>query len=512
MTDSAATFDIDMSQGILKLAPQGDWRARFLGDLDERLRDFADDSVGRDLIIDMGDVQRLDTVGAMMLQRTLHACQSRTEASGFVRASDAHASLLDQIESHLAPCHVEPLHGNAFVAVLRRLGMGAWDAILAGQALLSFIGETLATAARAITDPRRIRWTSTVHHMEEAGLNAIPIIGLMSFLIGAVVAFMGAKILSLFNADIFTVELVGISVLREFGVLLSAILIAGRSGSAFTAQIGSMKIREEIDAMRVLGLDPIETLVLPRVAALVIMLLITTLLSFGIRESARANNIMVAIKVTVVVLFIVVGVRHVQPANWQPFMPFGMEGVFGAAAIVFFAFIGFDAVTSAAEEVRNPKRDLPIGIIGSLAVCTILYVLVAAIMTGIVPFAKFAGVDHPVSLALQVAGESWVAGFVDLGAIIGMTTVILVMAYGQTRIIFAMSRDGLLPKRLSHIHPRYATPFLNTWVVGIVFAVIAAFVPLNVLAELINIGTLAAFSLIAVAVLVLRRTRPDLHR
>lgn len=246
--------------------------------------------------------------------------------------------------------------------------------------------------------------------------------------------------------------------------------------------------------------------------ALVIMLLITTVLSFGVRESARANNVMVVIKVTVVLLFIFVGVRHVQPANWQPFMPFGMEGVFGAAAIVFFAFIGFDAVTSAAEEVRNPKRDLPIGIIGSLAVCTVLYVVVAAIMTGIVPFTKFAGVDHPVSLALQMAGESWVAGFVDLGAIIGMTTVILVMAYGQTRIIFAMSRDGLLPKRLSHIHPRYATPFLNTWVVGIVFAVIAAFVPLNVLAELINIGTLAAFSLIAVAVLVLRRTRPDLHR
>jgi APA family basic amino acid/polyamine antiporter len=246
--------------------------------------------------------------------------------------------------------------------------------------------------------------------------------------------------------------------------------------------------------------------------ALVIMLLVTAVLSFGVRESARVNNVMVAIKVTVVLLFIFVGVRHVQPSNWHPFMPFGMSGVFGAAAIVFFAFIGFDAVTSAAEEVRNPKRDLPIGIIGSLAVCTILYVLVAAIMTGIVPFQKFAGVDHPVSLALQIAGEGWVAGLVDLGAIIGMTTVILVMAYGQTRIIFAMSRDGLLPKRLSHLHPRYATPFLNTWVVGIVFALIAALVPLNVLAELINIGTLAAFSLIAMAVLVLRRSRPDLHR
>jgi len=303
--------------------------------------------------------------------------------------------------------------------------------------------------------------------------------------------------------------IIGWDLMLEYGLATSAVSV-GWSGY-FQSLLSGFGLHLPVALTAAPGAIPgVQTLF--NLPALVIMLLITTLLSFGIRESARANNIMVAIKVTVVLLFIVVGVRHVQPANWQPFMPFGMEGVFGAAAIVFFAFIGFDAVTSAAEEVRNPKRDLPIGIIGSLAVCTILYVLVAAIMTGIVPFAKFAGVDHPVSLALQMAGEGWVAGFVDLGAIIGMTTVILVMAYGQTRIIFAMSRDGLLPKRLSHIHPRYATPFLNTWVVGIVFAVIAAFVPLNVLAELINIGTLAAFSLIAVAVLVLRRTRPDLHR
>jgi APA family basic amino acid/polyamine antiporter len=186
--------------------------------------------------------------------------------------------------------------------------------------------------------------------------------------------------------------------------------------------------------------------------------------------------------------------------------------VVNAAALVFFAYIGFDAVTSAAEEVRNPQRDLPIGIVGSLALCTVLYIVVAGIMTGIVPFAEFAGVDHPVSLALQYANQNWVAGFVDLGAIIGMTTVILVMAFGQSRILFAMSRDGLLPKRLSAIHPRYATPYFTTWLVGGVFAAIAALVPLNVLAELINIGTLAAFSLISVAILVLRRTRPDLPR
>jgi APA family basic amino acid/polyamine antiporter len=246
--------------------------------------------------------------------------------------------------------------------------------------------------------------------------------------------------------------------------------------------------------------------------AFLIMMLLTFMLSLGVRESARVNNIMVVIKISVVLLFILVGARHVTPANWQPFMPFGYSGVMSAAALVFFAFIGFDAVTSAAEEVKRPERDLPIGIIGSLAVCTALYVIVSAIMTGIVPFPEFKGIDHPVTLALQYAKENWVAGFVDLGAILGMTTVILVMAFGQTRIIFAMSRDGLLPKKLSTIHADYGTPFFATWVVGIVFALLAAVVPLNVLAELVNIGTLAAFCLVSVAVIVLRKKRPDLHR
>lgn len=215
---------------------------------------------------------------------------------------------------------------------------------------------------------------------------------------------------------------------------------------------------------------------------------------------------------TVVVLFILFGFGHVNTENWHPYAPFGASGIMSAAALVFFAFIGFDAVTSAAEEVKNPSRDLPIGIIGSLAICTVLYVIVAAIMTGIVPFAQFKGVDHPVSLALQHAGEFWLAKWTDLGAILGMTTVMLVMAYGQTRIIFAMSRDGLLPAKLSTVHPKYGTPYLATWIVGIVFGVIAAFVPLNVLAELVNIGTLAAFCLVSVAVIVLRNKRPDLKR
>ena len=246
--------------------------------------------------------------------------------------------------------------------------------------------------------------------------------------------------------------------------------------------------------------------------AFLIMLVLTFMLSLGVRESARVNNIMVLIKTGVVLLFIFVGVSYVKPDNWQPFMPFGMGSVMSAAALVFFAFIGFDAVTSAAEEVKNPAKDLPIGIIGSLGICTILYVVVAAIMTGIVPYMNFKGVDHPVSLALQYAGQDWVAGFVDLAAILGMSTVILVMAYGQTRILYAMSRDGLLPKKLSEVHPKYGTPYFATWMVGIIFGLIAAVVPLGVLAELVNIGTLAAFSLVSLAVIILRKKRPDLHR
>ena len=246
--------------------------------------------------------------------------------------------------------------------------------------------------------------------------------------------------------------------------------------------------------------------------AFLVMMVITTLLSVGVRESTRINNAMVAIKVAVVIAVIAVGAFHVEPANWQPFMAHGWHGVFGAAAVMFFAFIGFDSVSSAAEEVKNPKRDLPIGIIASLAVCAVLYVAVAAVVTGIVPSERFAGVSHPVSYAMQIAGQKWVAGFIDLGAVLGMLTVILVMSYGQTRIIFAMSRDGLLPKALSDVHPRFATPFKTTWLVGLFFGIIGALVPLDVLAELINIGTLAAFSMVSIAVLIMRRTHPDLPR
>lgn len=278
----AAQFEIGLEGGVLKLVAHGDWRARFLGAIDEALRDFEDDSTGRNIVIDVRDVQKLDTAGAMVLQRVLHSCPSRTSESRFVGANEAHAALLSQVEGHLAPCSVAPVRRNAFLMMLGRLGQGVEDAYFASLQILSFIGLTLATVGRVFSDPRRMRFTSVFAHMEEAGLNAVPIVGLMSFLIGAVVAFMGAKILRQFNAEIFVVELVALSVLREFGVLLAAILIAGRSGSAFTAQIGSMKIREEIDALRVLGLDPIEVLVIPRIIALVVMLPVLAFLGAGL--------------------------------------------------------------------------------------------------------------------------------------------------------------------------------------------------------------------------------------
>lgn len=267
-----AAYKIDVRDGLMRLDASGDWLARHLGALDSDLRAFEDDTVGRDVLIDVSAVGRLDTAGAMVLERILRSCSQRSDLSRIIGASPAHQQLLDNVRPHVAPCEVEPVPRNAFLSMVQRLGRGVVEGYYASIDVLNFIGLTLTTFARVIRNPQRLRVTSIIYHMEEAGIDAMPIVGLMSFLIGAVVAFMGAKILRLFNAEVFTVELVGISVLREFGVLLAAILVAGRSGSAFTAAIGTMKIREEIDALRALGLDPIEVLVLPRVIALIIFM------------------------------------------------------------------------------------------------------------------------------------------------------------------------------------------------------------------------------------------------
>lgn len=246
--------------------------------------------------------------------------------------------------------------------------------------------------------------------------------------------------------------------------------------------------------------------------AVLILLVITAILIVGVKESATANNVIVGIKLAVILLFIILGVGHVNPANWHPFMPYGWNGVFSGASIIFFAYIGFDAVSTAAEEVKNPQKDLPRGIIASLIICTVLYIVVSAILTGMVPYLKFKETAAPVAFALQQVGITWGSALVAVGAICGLTSVLLVMMFGQTRVLFAMSRDGLLPKVFGHVDSKFHTPLRSTLLVGIVTMIIAGFTPIAVVSELTNIGTLAAFVIVSASVIVLRKREPDQPR
>ncbi len=246
--------------------------------------------------------------------------------------------------------------------------------------------------------------------------------------------------------------------------------------------------------------------------AIIIILLISILLIRGVKESAAINNIMVGIKIVVVLLFLALGVFHVRPSNWVPFMPFGWKGVFQGAAIVFFAYIGFDAVSTAAEEVKNPQKDLPKGIIASLVICTILYIVVSAVLTGMVPYLNFKETSAPVAYALAQVGINWGSALVSVGAVSGITSVLLVMMFGQTRVFFAMSRDGLIPKTIGAVHPKLQTPVKSTVLVSIVTSLLAGFTPITVVAELSNIGTLAAFVIVSAAVIMLRAKSPEIER
>jgi basic amino acid/polyamine antiporter, APA family len=245
-------------------------------------------------------------------------------------------------------------------------------------------------------------------------------------------------------------------------------------------------------------------------AALIVAVL-SWLLVRGIKESARVNLTMVLIKLFVIVVFIVLTVWYINPANWQPFAPFGFKGIMTAAAIVFLAFVGFDAVSTTAEEAVNPQRDMPVGIMGSLIVATVLYVAVAAIMTGVVPY-KQLNVADPIALVLNMLHKPWASVLVSIGALAGITSVLLVLLLGQPRILFAMSRDGLLPPAMSRVHRRFRTPYLTTIITGTIVAVSAALTPINVVAELCSIGTLFAFMIVSAGVIVLRYTRTDLQR
>ncbi|WP_020125217.1 amino acid permease [Streptomyces sp. 303MFCol5.2] len=273
------------------------------------------------------------------------------------------------------------------------------------------------------------------------------------------------------------------------------------------------------------------------ILAAALVLVLTAILVVGTKLSARVTSVVVAIKVTVVLTVIVAGAFLIDGKNYDPFVPkaqpvpagdslqspliqlmfgwapsnFGVMGIFTAASVVFFAFIGFDVVATAAEETKNPQRDMPRGIIGSLIICTVLYVAVSIVVTGMQHYTELS-VSAPLADAFKATGHPWFAGFISFGAAVGLTTVCMILLLGQTRVFFAMSRDGLLPRFFSHVHPRFKTPHRPTILLGVLIAILAGFTSLSELAELVNIGTLFAFVVVAIGVIILRRSRPDLPR
>ena len=298
--------------------------------------------------------------------------------------------------------------------------------------------------------------------------------------------------------------IIGWDLILEYSVAVSAVAI-GWSGYANAA-------------LKAVGLGlPAEWIKGPlegglvNLPAILIVLVLGLLLALGVRESVRVNAAMVFIKLLAIAVFIAIAFSHVEPANWTPFMPFGWDGVMGGAALVVFAYLGFDAVSTAAEESRNPQRDLPIGILVSLAICTLLYIVVAGLLTGVAHYSTL-NVSDPVAEVILRLGYPWGAGVVAAGAIAGLTTVMLAMFFGLTRVFLAIARDGLLPPLFAQLNPRTQTPVRVILASGFVMAFIAGFTPIDTVAKLVNLGTLAAFFLVSVGVLVLRRKHPDLPR
>ena len=267
------------------------------------------------------------------------------------------------------------------------------------------------------------------------------------------------------------------------------------------------------------GLDP--SLEIPRLfdtipicfnlPAILLILFITYVLAKGIKESTKVAGLMVFIKLTVIFLFIVVGAFYVKPENWVPFAPNGFSGIFMGSFIIFFAYVGFDAISTAAEETKNPQRDLPIGILGTLLFCTTIYVLVAMVLTGMTPLNQI-DVHAPIAHAMRVVNQNWVAALISIGALTGLTSVILVYQLGTTRILYSMSRDGFLPKVFQNVHPKFHTPYFITWLTGILTVFGSLFMDLNISAELCNFGTFTSFIIVCIAVLILRKTDPDRPR
>jgi basic amino acid/polyamine antiporter, APA family len=294
------------------------------------------------------------------------------------------------------------------------------------------------------------------------------------------------------------------SLLSGFGLTMPAWLTHGYRTALLSSDPAVHALLQT--APRVAGIP-----VLLNIPAAVIVMAITWLLYIGVRESARANNIMVVVKLLVLGFFVVLGGMHIDPANYRPFAPNGWAGIHQGAAIVFFAYIGFDAISTAAEETKNPQRNMPIGILAGLAVCTLIYVIVGIVATGVVPYQQLKASD-PLARALEIAGMPTASWIVSFGAVVSLTAVLLVFQYGQPRIFLAMARDGLLPRWASRIHPKYRTPHVTTVVTGVVVALGSLVMDENEIYDLTNIGTLSAFAIVCLGVLVLRYKDPDRPR
>jgi basic amino acid/polyamine antiporter, APA family len=302
--------------------------------------------------------------------------------------------------------------------------------------------------------------------------------------------------------------IIGWDLILEYGLATPTVAIgwSGYVGNALTA-IGLELPKILLNAP---GTKDVAGAIMNLPAFLIIVLL-SVLLAIGVHTSARFNHAMVFVKLTAITVFIAVAAFNVTPSNWTPFMPFGWEGIMQGGALIFFAYIGFDAVSTAADEAINPQRDLPIGILASLVICTIIYIVVSGLLTGLVSY-KELEVSSPVAFALLKVGHNWAAALIAAGAIAGLTTVMLVLYYGLTRIFLAMARDGLLPPIFSKVNSKTQTPIPVILISGTFMALVAGFTPINEVAELVNIGTLAAFVLVCAGVIVLRKTHPDIPR
>ncbi|NBB15357.1 amino acid permease [Caulobacter sp. SLTY] len=318
-----------------------------------------------------------------------------------------------------------------------------------------------------------------------------------------------------------------VSMLHDFGINFPSIMVAGKEAPMWATPLIQASPNEAGNLVFSM------TGTLNAVAAIGIAL-VCALLVLGVSESANVNNIIVVIKVIVLLTFIAVGVTYINPANWQPFIPeptgnageYGVGGIFRGAAIIFFAYVGFEAVSTAAAEAKNPSKDVPIGILGALVICTVIYMAVAAVMTGVVPYKELAS-PAPIAVAIDRMGLEWadvplataeggqlnlIAFLIKVGAITGLSSVMLVLCYGQTRIFYTMARDGLLPKVFAAIHPKFRTPWMGTILLGILIAVAASFLPISLLGDLVSLGTAVAFSIVCLSVIYLRVKHPDLPR